>query len=67
MTVIPTQIRPTEEEEKVIVELNRGVAKAVECREFFDVYDEQDAEEEGVDFKPSICAENFRRSIYLLT
>ena len=55
------QVRPSREEQDLIAQLLRAVTKSVECREFFDVYDELDAEEEGVEFKPSICARNVRR------
>ena len=52
------QSRPTKDEMKIISQLNRAVAEALECIWFFDVFDELDAEE-GIDFRPNVCKSNF--------
>ena len=43
----------------MIVQLAHALSSALECTDFFDVYDEEDAEEEGRKFTPSVCENHF--------
>ena len=47
----------------MIVQLAHAVSSALECTDFFDVYDEEDAEEEGRKFTPSVCENRFVEGI----
>ena len=49
----------------MIVQLAHAVSSALECTDFFDVYDEKDAEEEGRKFTPSVCKKRFVEGIIL--
>ena len=50
-------------ENDLIVKLSRAVSRALECDNFFDVYDEEDAEEECVEYiTPSVCQSPIRQS-----
>ena len=39
--------------------LNQAITKALECKYFFDVYDELDALEKNVTYQPSVCKNSF--------
>lgn len=43
------------------MQLQRSISSALECNNFIDLYDEEDALEEGVAFVPSVCQCNFKR------
>ena len=58
---LSVQFRPTKKEERLIAELRRAVTQSLVCEDFFDVYDELDALEEGVKFTNSTCESHFER------
>ena len=43
----------------MLVKLQKAINSKLECVNFFDVYDLQDAEEERVAFTPSVCEDHF--------
>lgn len=43
------------------MQLQRSIGSALACENFFDLYDEEDAEEEGVPYVPSVCECDFKR------
>lgn len=48
------------------MQLQRSISRALECNNFNDLYDEEDAREEGVAFVPSVCKCNFKRGSHTL-
>jgi hypothetical protein len=62
---INPESRPTPEETEIIARLRLAVSQFLECDYFFDVYDEIDAKEEGVEFQPSVCETHFKRNLRL--
>ena len=52
---------PTDDEEAVIVLLNQAITTYLECDNYFDVFDDLDAEE---GFNHTNCISNFQRGIH---